>query len=97
MVHGVMRTHQGGVDVQSTPGQGSRFTLYFPVAPGGVTELAAPAQVSPSNSLARLFAQWQAEDATDDPEEIARRERDWEELKANLDANRGPHQRKLFP
>ena len=44
VVHGVMRTHQGGVDVQSTPGQGSRFTLYFPVAPGGVTELAAPAQ-----------------------------------------------------
>jgi two-component system cell cycle sensor histidine kinase/response regulator CckA len=32
VVHGVMRTHQGGVDVQSTPGHGSRFTLYFPVA-----------------------------------------------------------------
>ena len=44
VVHGVMRTHEGGVDVQSTPGQGSRFTLYFPVAPGDVTELAAPVQ-----------------------------------------------------
>ena len=32
VVHGVMRTHEGGVDVQSTPGHGSRFTLYFPVA-----------------------------------------------------------------
>jgi two-component system cell cycle sensor histidine kinase/response regulator CckA len=32
VVHGVMRTHEGGVDVQSTPGNGSRFTLYFPVA-----------------------------------------------------------------
>jgi two-component system, cell cycle sensor histidine kinase and response regulator CckA len=32
VVHGVMRTHLGAVDVSSEPGRGSEFTLYFPVA-----------------------------------------------------------------
>ena len=31
VVHGIMRTHQGTVDVQSTPDTGTVFTLYFPV------------------------------------------------------------------
>lgn len=39
VVHGVMRTHEGAVDVHSTPGQGSRFTLYFPVAPAPAADL----------------------------------------------------------
>ena len=30
VVHGVMRTHQGAIDVQSKLGQGSVFSLYFP-------------------------------------------------------------------
>jgi two-component system, cell cycle sensor histidine kinase and response regulator CckA len=30
VVHGVMRNHQGVADVQSTLGEGSLFTLYFP-------------------------------------------------------------------
>ncbi|WP_295956487.1 ATP-binding protein [Rhodoferax sp.] len=30
VVHGVMRSHAGAVDVQSAPSLGSRFTLYFP-------------------------------------------------------------------
>ncbi len=32
VVHGILRTHQGSVGVQSTPGKGSVFTLYFPPA-----------------------------------------------------------------
>jgi PAS domain S-box-containing protein len=32
VVHGIMRTHQGSVGVQSTTGKGSVFTLYFPPA-----------------------------------------------------------------
>ncbi len=32
VVHGVMGNHAGAVDVQSTPGKGTLFTLYFPAA-----------------------------------------------------------------
>ena len=41
VVHGVMRTHEGAVDVHSVPGHGSRFTLYFPVATDHDTAAAA--------------------------------------------------------
>jgi PAS domain S-box-containing protein len=39
VVHGVMRTHEGTVAVQSTPDNGSVFTLCFPIS----TELPLPA------------------------------------------------------
>jgi hypothetical protein len=45
VVHGVMRTHAGAVDVHSTPGQGSCFTLYFPAQAEGA---AAPTATEPA-------------------------------------------------
>jgi hypothetical protein len=52
----------------------------------------------PKDRTLELFAQWEAEDATDDPEEIARRNREWEEFKANMNATRaGGGARLLYP
>jgi CheY-like chemotaxis protein len=39
-VYGVIQQSGGGVDVQSIPGEGSTFTVYFPLARDG--EVAAP-------------------------------------------------------
>ena len=48
-----------------------------------------------------LLAQWDREDQTDDIQEIARRNRDFEELKEGLNRNRtesgGPDARRVFP
>ncbi len=46
VVHGVMRTHEGAVDVESVPGVGSVFTLYFPA----VSACAEPLAVEPSRT-----------------------------------------------
>jgi hypothetical protein len=39
-------------------------------------------------SIAELFAEWTAEDHTDDLEEISRRNREWEEFKLAIERNR---------
>ncbi len=56
VVHGVMRTHEGGVDVQSAPGHGSKFTLYFPVAPQSPGDGAAAAGAPAADDAAQATA-----------------------------------------
>jgi two-component system cell cycle sensor histidine kinase/response regulator CckA len=42
VVYGVMQSHAGAVTVDSTPGQGATFTLYFPEAVAAVAPLEQP-------------------------------------------------------
>jgi len=52
VVHGVMRSHGGGIDVHSRPGEGACFTLYFPVASEAEQARALPAPVPAAPALA---------------------------------------------
>lgn len=45
MVYGIMRQHRGWIEVESEPGQGSQFHLYFPAAPAPNTP-AVPAEMT---------------------------------------------------
>ena len=64
-------------------------------------QLIEEALPKPDQATLDLLAKWEAEDATDDPEELARREREAEEFMQNLARNRlemeGPNARKLWP
>ena len=46
VVHGVMRSHHGAVDVQSAPGLGSTFSLYFPALAPVNTAQSAPETIA---------------------------------------------------
>lgn len=57
VVYGVMKAHQGLVDVESTPGRGSVFTLYFPVQMKSMhVEKALPPQ-TPANKGSILLVE----------------------------------------
>jgi CheY-like chemotaxis protein len=57
MVHGTMRSHGGAVTVESTPGKGSSFHLYFPAEKEKVKkeEVGAPAQSLPGGGQRVLY------------------------------------------
>lgn len=56
----------------------------------------AARQGAPGAATRALFAKWHKEDKTDDPTEIAARQKEFEEFKAAMNASR-PGQRPLFP
>ena len=47
VVHGIMQTHQGGIDVRSVVGAGSTFSLYFPASGQSAEAAAAEAPAAP--------------------------------------------------
>lgn len=63
----------------------------------GLIEKAIAPPPTDNRATMELFARWEAEDATDDPDELARRQREGEEFMQNLNRNRlemeGPNSR----
>ncbi len=58
----------------------------------------AEGRLQPRGTAAALLRRWREEDATDDPDEIRRAEKELAELKRNLNANRAATgERLLFP
>ena len=47
VVHGILRSHHGAIAVDSAPGQGSTFHLYFPLVEAAFAPVAATASTEP--------------------------------------------------
>lgn len=64
----------------------------------GLIERAITPASTDNQATLDLFAKWEAKEATDDPEELARRQQEAEEFMQNLNRNRlemeGPHARR---
>ena len=61
-VYGILRQHDGWVDVESKPGLGTTFRVFFPLSEEGVAEVcaeivAAPATTSPAEQMTILVVE----------------------------------------
>jgi len=55
MVHGIVRNHGGYIAVQSTPGIGTRFDIYFPAQSGNLSPSQEKADVPRSDDKRRIL------------------------------------------
>jgi PAS domain S-box-containing protein len=55
VVHGIMKAHGGAISVESRPGAGATFRLYFPLPPAVQVAAPSPAAPSPEHTRARVL------------------------------------------
>ena len=73
------RAQAQGVDIEAV-----LHGLVAQIAPAPPPPPGSPALTDKQRGLAALLSSWREEDRTDDPEELAARDQDFEEFKANM-------------